>query len=52
MRRYGLIIIAGICLAVLVYGHLHWKNISQAAGVEAREAAVKVIKEEKKKGEH
>ncbi|WP_176474940.1 SGNH/GDSL hydrolase family protein [Peribacillus simplex] len=47
MKKYGLIIIAGICLAVLVFGHLHWKNISQAAGVEAREAAAKVKEKEK-----
>ncbi|NCT37336.1 SGNH/GDSL hydrolase family protein [Bacillus sp. EB93] len=47
MRKYGLIIIAGICLAVLVFGHLHWKNVSQAAGEEAREAAVKVKEKEK-----
>lgn len=47
MRKYGLFIIAGICLAVLVFGHLHWKNISQAAGVEAREAAAKLKEKEK-----
>ncbi|MEC0344806.1 SGNH/GDSL hydrolase family protein [Peribacillus frigoritolerans] len=47
MKKYGLIIIAGICLAVLVFGHLHWKNISQAAGIEAREAAAKVKEKEK-----
>ncbi|MFJ7363431.1 SGNH/GDSL hydrolase family protein [Peribacillus frigoritolerans] len=51
MRKYGLIIIAGICLAVLVFGHLHWKNISQAAGVEAREAAAKVKEKEKEERE-
>lgn len=51
MRKYGLVIIAGICLAVLVFGHLHWKNISQAAGVEAREAAAKVKEEEKEERE-
>ncbi|MBD8134907.1 SGNH/GDSL hydrolase family protein [Bacillus sp. CFBP 13597] len=51
MRKYGLIIIAVICLAVLVFGHLHWKNISQAAGVEAREAAAKVKEEEKEERE-
>ncbi|MGE7182746.1 SGNH/GDSL hydrolase family protein [Peribacillus sp. NPDC006672] len=47
MRKYGLIIIAGICLAVLIFGHLHWKNLSQAAGVEAREAEAKVKEKEK-----
>lgn len=47
MKKYGLIIIAGICLVVLVLGHLHWKNISQAAGIEAREAAAKVKEKEK-----
>lgn len=51
MRKYGLIIIAGICLAVLVFGHLHWKNISQAAGGEAREAAAKVKEKEKEERE-
>ncbi|MED4635296.1 SGNH/GDSL hydrolase family protein [Peribacillus frigoritolerans] len=51
MRKYGLVIIAGICLAVLVFGHLHWKNISQAAGVEAREAAAKMKEEEKEERE-
>ncbi|WP_258831570.1 SGNH/GDSL hydrolase family protein [Peribacillus frigoritolerans] len=47
MKKYGLIILAGFCLAVLVFGHLHWKNISQAAGIEAREAAAKVKEKEK-----
>lgn len=47
MKKYGLIIIAGICLVVLVLGHLHWKNMSQVAGVEAREAAAKVKEKEK-----
>ncbi|MFE4704820.1 hypothetical protein [Peribacillus simplex] len=47
MRKYGLIIIAGICLAVLFFGHLHWKNISKAAWGEAREAAAKVKEKEK-----
>ncbi|MGW6662148.1 SGNH/GDSL hydrolase family protein [Peribacillus sp. NPDC055009] len=51
MSKYGLVIIAGICLAVLVFGQLHWKNISQAAGVEAREAAAKVKEEEKEERE-
>ncbi|MDW7613469.1 SGNH/GDSL hydrolase family protein [Peribacillus simplex] len=51
MRKYGLIIIAGICLAVLVFGHLHWKNLSQAAGVEAREAEAKVKEKEKEERE-
>ncbi|PHD75794.1 hypothetical protein COF64_11465 [Bacillus sp. AFS043905] len=51
MRKYGLVIIAGIFLAVLVFGHLHWKNISQAAGVEAREAAAKVKEKEKEERE-
>ncbi|MDP9739943.1 UNVERIFIED_ORG: lysophospholipase L1-like esterase [Bacillus sp. B2I3] len=47
MRKYGLIIIAGICLSVLVLGHQHWKNVSQAAGIEAREAAAKLKEKEK-----
>ncbi|CAH0321027.1 hypothetical protein SRABI84_05266 [Peribacillus simplex] len=47
MRKYGLIIIAGICLAVLVFGHLHWENVSQVAGVEAREAEAKLKEKEK-----
>ncbi|MCZ0873519.1 SGNH/GDSL hydrolase family protein [Peribacillus sp. AS_2] len=51
MKKYGLIIIAGICLAVLVFGHLHWKNISQGAGIEAREAAAKVKEVEKEERE-
>ncbi|PRS39102.1 hypothetical protein C6W19_09850 [Bacillus sp. RJGP41] len=51
MRKYGLIIIAVICLAVLVFGQLHWKNKSQVAGVEAREAAAKVKEEEKEERE-
>ncbi|WP_349727918.1 SGNH/GDSL hydrolase family protein [Peribacillus frigoritolerans] len=46
MKKYGLILIAGICLAVLVFGHLHWKNISQIAGIEAREAATKAKEKE------
>jgi lysophospholipase L1-like esterase len=51
MRKYGLIIIAGICLAVLVFGHLHWKNVIQADGIEAREAAAKVKEKEKEERE-
>ncbi|MED3985208.1 SGNH/GDSL hydrolase family protein [Peribacillus simplex] len=47
MRKYGLIIIAVICLSVLVLGHQHWKNVSEATGVEAREAAAKVKEKEK-----
>ncbi|MED3832024.1 hypothetical protein [Peribacillus frigoritolerans] len=47
MRKNGLVIFAGICLAVLVFGHLHWKSISQAEGGEAREAAAKVKEKEK-----
>ncbi|MFF2459548.1 SGNH/GDSL hydrolase family protein [Peribacillus simplex] len=46
MRKYGLIIITGFCLAVVVFGHLHWKNISQTAGIEAREAAAKAKEKE------
>ncbi|MBO0996428.1 SGNH/GDSL hydrolase family protein [Bacillus sp. SD075] len=51
MKKYGLIIVTGICLAVLAFGHLHWKNISQEAGVEAREAAAKVKEKEKEERE-
>ncbi|WJE46153.1 SGNH/GDSL hydrolase family protein [Peribacillus frigoritolerans] len=51
MRKYGLIIIAVICLAVLVLGHQHWKNVSEAAGMEAREAAAKVKEKEKEERE-
>lgn len=51
MRKYGLIIIAVICLAVLVLGHQHWKNVSQVAGVEARAAAAKVKEKEKEERE-
>ncbi|MFS0603752.1 SGNH/GDSL hydrolase family protein [Peribacillus frigoritolerans] len=51
MRKYGLIIIAGICLAVIVLGHQHWKNVSQAAGMEAREAAAKLKEKEKEERE-
>ncbi|MFB5932480.1 hypothetical protein ACE8FZ_04110 [Peribacillus frigoritolerans] len=51
MKKYSLIIIAGICLVVLVLGHLHWKKISQAAGVEAREAAAKVKEKESEERE-
>ncbi len=49
MRKYGLIIIALICLSVLFLGNQHWKNVSQAAEMEAREAAAKI--KEKEKGE-
>ncbi|MEA3573943.1 SGNH/GDSL hydrolase family protein [Peribacillus frigoritolerans] len=47
MRKYGLIIIVVICLSVLVLGHQHWKNVIEATGVEAREAAAKVKEKEK-----
>ncbi|MGM0889304.1 MAG: hypothetical protein ACQEW5_20620 [Bacillota bacterium] len=46
MRKYGLIIIAVICLSVLVLGNQHWKNVSQAAGMEAREAAARLKEKE------
>lgn len=51
MRKYGLIIIALICISVLVLGHQHWKNVSEATGVEAREAAAKVKEKEKEERE-
>ncbi|MCU6600446.1 hypothetical protein OCO53_08225 [Peribacillus frigoritolerans] len=37
----------GDLLSSSVFGHLHWKNTSQVAGVEAREAAAKVKEKEK-----
>ncbi|AOH55878.1 hypothetical protein ABE28_016065 [Peribacillus muralis] len=51
MRKYGLIIIAIICLAVLASGQIHWKNKNQAAGVEAREAEAKLKQKEKEERE-
>ncbi|MCK2016893.1 SGNH/GDSL hydrolase family protein [Peribacillus frigoritolerans] len=51
MRKYGLIIIAVICLSVFVLGHQHWKNVSQVAGIEAREAAAKLNEKEKEERE-
>ncbi|MFY0803795.1 SGNH/GDSL hydrolase family protein [Peribacillus frigoritolerans] len=51
MRKYGLIIIAVICLAVLVLGHQRWKNVSEVAGIEARAAAAKVKEKEKEERE-
>lgn len=51
MRKYGLIIIAIISLAVLAYGQIQWKNKSQAAGVEAREAEAKLKQKEKEERE-
>ncbi|WP_285765486.1 SGNH/GDSL hydrolase family protein [Peribacillus sp. SI8-4] len=51
MRKYGLLIIAIICLTVLAFGQIHWKNKSQAAGVEAREAEAKLKQKEKEERE-
>ncbi|MDM5313180.1 SGNH/GDSL hydrolase family protein [Peribacillus frigoritolerans] len=51
MGKYSLIIIALICLSVLVLGHQHWKNVSQAAGIEARKAEAKLKEQEKEERE-
>lgn len=51
MKKYGLLIMAGICLVVLVFGHLHWKNMSQAAGIEGKKAEVKIKEKEKEERE-
>ncbi|MFE0507931.1 SGNH/GDSL hydrolase family protein [Peribacillus butanolivorans] len=51
MKKYGLLFMAGICLVVLVFGHLHWQNMSQAAGIEARKAEERINEKEKKERE-
>ncbi|WP_176527597.1 SGNH/GDSL hydrolase family protein [Peribacillus butanolivorans] len=48
MKKYGLLFIAGICLVVvLVFGHLHWKNMSQAAVIEGKKAEERIKEMEK-----
>lgn len=37
----------GICLVVLVLGHLHWKNMSNAAGIEGKKAEERIKEKEK-----
>ncbi|MBT2667499.1 SGNH/GDSL hydrolase family protein [Bacillus sp. ISL-4] len=51
MKKYGLVFMAGICLAVLVFGHLHWKNMSQAAGIEGEKAEERIKEKEKEERE-
>ncbi|KQU17138.1 hypothetical protein ASG65_09560 [Bacillus sp. Leaf13] len=47
MKKYGLLFMAGICLVVFVFGHLHWKNMSQAAGIEGKKAEERIKEKEK-----
>ncbi|TVX79120.1 SGNH/GDSL hydrolase family protein [Peribacillus simplex] len=51
MKKYGLIFIAGVCLVVFVFGHLHWKNMSQAAGIEGKRAEERIKEKEKEEME-
>ncbi|QNU03868.1 SGNH/GDSL hydrolase family protein [Peribacillus butanolivorans] len=51
MKKYGLLFMAGICLVVLVFGHLHWKNMSQASGIKGEKAEEKIIEKEKEERE-
>ncbi|MGG0283571.1 hypothetical protein ABEY41_00260 [Peribacillus butanolivorans] len=47
MKKYGLLFMARICLVVMVFGHLHWKNMSQAAGIEGKKAEERIKEKEK-----
>ncbi|MFB7642682.1 hypothetical protein [Peribacillus butanolivorans] len=47
MKKYGLLFMAGIYLVVLIFGHLHWKNMSQAAGIEDKKAEERIKEKEK-----
>ncbi|USK78812.1 SGNH/GDSL hydrolase family protein [Peribacillus frigoritolerans] len=51
MKKYGLLFIAGICLVVFAFGHLHWKNMIQAAGIEGKKAEVRIKEKEKEERE-
>ncbi|CAH0321904.1 hypothetical protein SRABI80_04856 [Peribacillus frigoritolerans] len=51
MKKHGLLFMAGICLVVLVFGHLHWKNMSQAAGIEGKKAEERIKEKEKEERE-
>ncbi|MED4694887.1 SGNH/GDSL hydrolase family protein [Peribacillus frigoritolerans] len=51
MKKYGLLFMAGICLVVLVFGHLQWKNMSKAAGIEGKKAEERIKEKEKKERE-
>ncbi|MFJ7681451.1 hypothetical protein [Peribacillus butanolivorans] len=51
MKKYSLLFMAGICLVVLVFGHLHWENIIQAAGIEGKKAEERIKEKEKEKRE-
>ncbi|MED3832021.1 SGNH/GDSL hydrolase family protein [Peribacillus frigoritolerans] len=48
MKKIGLLFMAGICIVVLFLGHLHWNNMSKAAGIEGKKAADRIKEKEKK----
>ncbi|MEI2472482.1 SGNH/GDSL hydrolase family protein [Peribacillus frigoritolerans] len=48
MKKIGLFFMAGICIVVLFLGHLHWNNMSKAAGIEGKKAAERIKEKEKK----
>ncbi|MCD1161113.1 SGNH/GDSL hydrolase family protein [Peribacillus frigoritolerans] len=51
MKKYGLLIMAGLCLVVLFFGHLQWKNMSKAAGIEGKKAEERIKEKEKEERE-
>ncbi|WP_207196147.1 SGNH/GDSL hydrolase family protein [Peribacillus sp. TH24] len=51
MKKYGLLFMAGICLVVLVFGHLQWKNMSKEAGIEGKKAEERIKEKEKEERE-
>ncbi|MEY8733669.1 SGNH/GDSL hydrolase family protein [Peribacillus frigoritolerans] len=51
MRKYGLLFMTGICLVVLVFGHLQWKNMSKAAVIEGKKAEERIKEKEKEERE-
>ena len=41
----------GLCLVVLFFGHQHWKNMSETAGIEGRTVTDQILKKEKEERE-
>ncbi|SNS62680.1 Lysophospholipase L1 [Bacillus sp. OK838] len=47
MKKYGLLFMAGLCLLVIFFGHLHWENKSQETAIEGVRAEERIKEKEK-----
>ncbi|RFU64755.1 SGNH/GDSL hydrolase family protein [Peribacillus glennii] len=51
MNKYIVLLCGGICLVILIFGHLHWKKINESAAMEVKIAAEKNLKKEQEQRE-